>query len=103
MKNSLELLKNSFKNAYELGLPDPNSECVTNSYTIISYLDSFNIKVDFINPIVEGGVMIEFNKNGIYHMFEIYNDGDIILLKRDGNKREVFDNFNSVYKYLGML
>lgn len=103
MKNSLELLKNALKIAYDLDLPDPNSECVTNSYTILSYLDSFNINVDFINPIGEGGIIIEFHKNGIYHMFEVYNDSDLVLLKRDGDKREVFDNFTNVYKYLDIL
>jgi hypothetical protein len=71
----------------------PNLEIMEISKNIIKKLSLKNVNLDFVNPSHDGGMIIEFQLKNTYHLIELFNDGDIVLLKRniDTKKREVFD------------
>lgn len=73
------------------GMLQPNLECIRITEAILQHLSANNIALDFINPSHEGGVIIEFTSGGSYFLIEIFNDSDIVLLKRDGDNRVAYD------------
>lgn len=75
-------------------LPYPN-ECLPDE--TIDYLQNLGITPDFINPTQEGGLMIEFQAEGVYHMVEFFSDGDIVFLKRGAKATEAWDLTSSNY------
>lgn len=89
-KQNLELI-NAVENAKKLGFDVPNDEVINLAYSTLENIERYYFSILFINPSSDGGIIIELNRAGIYYLIELFNDGDIVFLKRDGENREVFD------------
>lgn len=88
IKKFLNQVKN---NAINSGIEVPNDWAVDTAKSVVTHLYSKIPEIDFINPSHEGGIVIEYHIEEHYFLIEIYNDYDIVFLKRKGGTREVFD------------
>jgi hypothetical protein len=52
---------------------------------ILSDISEHGLKENFIYPLSDGGIAIEFNKNDIKYLIEIYNDNEDVLSKNEPN------------------
>lgn len=78
-KFSLDFL---VKKAREMEFNLPNTAIKNTAQDFLASLLDYPHEISFINPIPEGGVMIEFRKDGVYNVLEFYNDGDIVFVNR---------------------
>jgi hypothetical protein len=56
----------------------------------VKLLADQGVTPDFINPSQEDSLIIEFTADSKYYMAEFYNDGEIILLVRGNNGRDIW-------------
>ena len=88
IEDKLDVVKSS---AIVDNRPLPKEEVFDRTKELLYALSKKGIKPMFINPSVDGGIMVEFEDKGIYRMVEIDNEDDIVLLIRDKEKTEAFD------------
>ncbi len=88
LENKIEATREKAK---ILGVDCPKKDVIEFSSIVFDKLTEQGFIFDFINPSKEGGVILESSKDGVYYLFEFFNDGDIVFLKRNGQNREVFD------------
>ena len=84
----------------------PNSKTMEITKKIVGQFGIKNIPLDFLNPSHDGGMILEFHIGNDYHLIELFNDGDIVLLKRNNqrNQREVFDlDEKSLFEFVNSL
>ncbi|NVJ46462.1 MAG: hypothetical protein HWE07_05015 [Cytophagia bacterium] len=84
-------VEETIEKAKVLGIDSPGKDTLELSSLVFMKLKNQDFSIDFINPSREGGVILESSKDGTYYLFEFFNDGDIVFLKRNGQNREVFD------------
>lgn len=74
---------------YENG---PNSKAVHLAHRVLNELRIKRIEPTQIKPTPDESIVFEFLINNSYRLIEVFNDGDMVFLKRDlkGN-REAFD------------
>jgi hypothetical protein len=87
-ENKLNTVK---RNAKIDDRPLPKQEVVNRAKALLYSLLQEEIKPKFINPSVDGGIIVEFENKGIYYMTEMDNEDDIIFLIRDEKKTRAFD------------
>lgn len=68
------------------GAAPPNSEAINKALHILAIMSRSGILPDLINPSVEEGIVFEFMVDDKFFLFEFYNDGDVIYLKRHGDE-----------------
>ena len=73
------------------GRPLPKIEVSDRAEALLYALLRKGIRPKFINPSVEGGIIVEFENKGVYHMAEIDDEDDIVFLIRDEEKTKAFD------------
>ena len=80
----------------------PNQSSIYHAKKILNRL--YDLGFDSLNIVAspEGGVMLEFIEDDIYHLIEIYNDGDFVFLRRKGTDRSAydFDSFENLLIFL---
>jgi hypothetical protein len=97
-------VENTIVKAHTLGLDVPSYKVLYTASLTLEKLNELKFSVDFINPSQDGGVILELNRHGHYFLIEIFNDGDIVLLKRNGENREVFDlDRKSLFELIGKI
>jgi len=84
-------VEGTVEKARDLGIDAPSKNVLESCSLVISMLNRKGFNIDFINPSKDGGVILELTKDSVYYLFEFFNDGDIVFLKRNGQSREVFD------------
>ena len=87
-ENKLNIVK---RNARADNRPLPKQEVISRAKALLYSLIQKEIKPKFINPSVEGGIIVEFENKGIYYMAEIDNEDDIVFLVRGKEKTKAFD------------
>ncbi|GEM_PF-3928497 len=85
------LVESALRKAGEFEMEIPNQKVLNLTNSVLKKIISQGFLIDFINPSVEGGIILELDRYGIYYLIEFFNDGDIVFLKRNGDNREVFD------------
>jgi len=93
-KNNLAYL-NSLKNIN----PDwdshnsepPNDLAIENAQSALSILYQINIQPDKVLPTSDSGVLFRINKPTGYILIEFFANGEIALLSRSNDKRDVFE------------
>ena len=88
IKDQLNIVKS---NATVDNRPMPKIEVFDRTEALLCALLRKGIRPNFINPSVEGGVIVEFENKGIYYMAEIDNEDDIVLLIRDKERTKAFN------------
>lgn len=83
-------LETARNKAVKMGIVGPCQWSLDRGKDLIKLLDKFDIKTEFVNPSHDGGLVVEFFKRQTYYLVEIYNDEDIVFLKR-AEKREAWD------------
>ncbi len=75
-------MQSVIKKARKRDFEHPNK--FTNTYSVLALdcIKDNNGHLNFINPTVEGGSIIEFEKNDVQFVLEIDNSGEIALLKK---------------------
>jgi hypothetical protein len=81
--NSQSVLKilEAFNKSYEKNYPQPEIDIRIIGKEVICALSENNIKENFIYPLSEGGLAIEFTKQDTKYIVEIYNDNEDVLSK----------------------
>ncbi len=77
---------------------EPPSELVKKyaSNFLLKLSTNYSINAHFVNPSHNGGIIIEFNKENIFSIVQIFNDEDVVVLIRSNNKRKAWDlNLNN--------
>ena len=89
IKSKIEYIKiSSIKNSY----PVPSEEVVKSIRNLLIKLDSSNIIQKFINPSIEGGIVLEFEKDNKYFIVDYGNNGEIgLVIRNEKGKRWAFD------------
>lgn len=97
-------VENTIVKAHTLELEVPSYKVLYIASLTLEKLNVLKFSVDFINPSQDGGVILELNRHGHYYLIEFFNDGDIVLLKRNGENREVFDlDRESLFELIGEI
>lgn len=65
--------------------PKPNSLSISRSLELHKILQDSSIHPSNITASAEGGILWEFLEKDRYCLVEIFNDGDIVFLKRKAN------------------
>lgn len=73
----------------------PNEVAIKNALNTLDILKIHSILPVKINASSDEGIIFELLINGNYYLFEFYNDGDIVFLKRENGKSEAFDINNN--------
>lgn len=76
----------SFKNIVIDNCDSPTSLSIENALSILNILGSFFIYPNKVSPSLDGGIIFEFFKNDNYYVIELFNNGDIVFLKRENDK-----------------
>ena len=79
------------RKALELEVESPSGWAIDVSKKIIKHLAAKNAQVEFLNPSQDGGVVLEFTISDTYLLIEVFNDKDIVFLKRKNKNRDVYD------------
>lgn len=88
IKDKLNIVRS---NAAVDGRLSPKREVFDKTETLLYALLKKGVKPKFINPSIEGGIVVEFENKGIYYMAEIDNEDDIVFLIRDEERTKAFD------------
>ena len=88
IKDKLNIVRS---NASVDGRLSPKREVFDKTETLLYALLQKGVKPKFINPSIEGGIVVEFKNKGIYYMAEIDNEDDIVFLIRDEKRTKAFD------------
>lgn len=85
------------KMSKKLGFAAPSVEAVWDADLALRALSKWAVQVSGIFPTEDGGVLIEYTHKGVFHMLDIYNDGDTIFSKGGAQKviEPISRNFNS--------
>jgi len=67
--------------AIKFGFEVPSKESFFLANAAVDIIKKLNGQIDHLNPTEDGGILIEFYQKGIFHMLDIYNDGEIIYVK----------------------
>jgi hypothetical protein len=81
----------------------PSELAIDSSLCILNNFISKKLLPEKISPMVEGGIIFEFFTGDGYHSISVYNDSEIIYLKRSNDKTEhVINNLtaSSVGEYI---
>lgn len=76
--------------AVKRDFPIPDSFVNERGIKVLKFIESSESKLLFLNPLEDGGLMIEFENSGKYFLVEIANNNEMILLKR-GDTSEAVD------------
>ena len=87
IKDKLNIVRS---NAAVDGRLSPKREVFDRTGTLLYALLKKGVKPKFINPSIEGGIVVEFENKGIYYMAEIDNEDDIVFLIRDEERTKAF-------------
>jgi hypothetical protein len=80
------------RKAENFGYPAPKPITLNRSSYFINLLkELFSVNLEFVNPSPDGGVIIEFYESGVYFLIEFFDDGDIVLLRRDEENTKTWD------------
>ena len=79
------------KKAIENGYPVPNKEILDDVYKLIGELEKRDVNIMFVNPSIEGGIILEFEKNQKYYILDYDNNEEIGFLVRQLLKRWAYD------------
>ena len=63
--------------------PPPSPLAIRLALQIVSHGTPYDILPDAVGPSPDGGIMLEFRAGGKYFLIDIYNDGDIVLLREN--------------------
>jgi hypothetical protein len=82
--------------ANKLGFPIPEYHTVIGAVEVTKILKNLNSDLKSIFPTEDGGVLVEFSFNDVYHMIDIYDDGDTIFAK--GGEDKVIESITRNFK-----
>ncbi len=68
------------------GAAPPNSEVINKALHTLAIMRDSGILPDLVNPSVEEGIVFEWKVDDKFFLFEFYNDGEVIFLKREGDE-----------------
>ena len=68
------------------GAAPPNSEAINKALRTLAIMRDSGILPDLVNPSVEEGIVFEWKVDDKFFLFEFYNDGEVIYLKREGDE-----------------
>lgn len=74
--------------ANSLSFVEPEELSKRNSWVTTRFFSQKQISPKFVNPIQDGGIMIEYYPNpDLYLMFEFFDDGEIVFMHKTGRDR----------------
>jgi len=76
------------------GAAPPNSEAINKALHTLAIVRDSGIFPDLVNPSVEEGIVFEWKVDDKFFLFEFYNDGEIIYLKREGDEESHVSEIN---------
>ena len=88
--NENSVLENARNRAMKMNITSPEQWSLDRGNDLLRLLQRLNIKTEFVNPSHEGGLVVEFLKSDAYYLVEIFNDEDIVFLRR-ANERMAWD------------
>ena len=73
------------------GSKPPNVTSINHAQHALRMLRHHRIFPEMVNPSSDEGIVFEFFRGDRYYLFEFYNDGDIVFLRREGDERKAED------------
>jgi hypothetical protein len=98
LKFQAQQIKRCEIEASKYGIEPPNEGVKNEAFRFLARLNNYSLTADYINPSHDGGIIIEFTKDNIFCVLEIFNDNDVVFLMRENNSRKVWDLNNSNYE-----
>jgi len=94
----LERFEHLLDSMYEAPQVDNDSESIPSETAIEiarevlrSLYNDFKLLPDKIGAFVDGLIGLQYGDDGNFFRFEVYNDGEIVLLQRSGEQLEIRD------------
>ncbi len=81
--------KNYIKDWDSYGSEPPNETSINRALQALQILRNHRVFPEMVNPSSDEGIVFEFFRGDRYYLFEFYNDGDLIFLRRLGGVRNV--------------
>ena len=97
LKFQAQQIKRCEVEANKYGIEPPNEAVKNEAFRFLTRLNNYSLTADYINPSHDGGIIIEFTKDNIFSVLEIFNDNDVVFLMREDNSRKVWDLNHSNY------
>jgi hypothetical protein len=80
------------------GVEPPNDAVKNEAFKFLTKLNNYSLTADFINPSHDGGIIIEFTKENVFCVLEIFNDKEVVFLIRKDNIRKAWDLNHNDYE-----
>ncbi len=82
-----------------LGTPAPTLSAIENALFIVKKLYERGIRPDSVNPTSDDSIVIQIQRSSSersadgsrFYLFECFNNGDIVFLKKENGQRDVVD------------
>lgn len=101
LKTCIFNLNNHIENPYHADSTPPSKNVIAQSIKLLDIVFPKGISPTRISASIEGSVIWEFIRNDKYYLVEIHNDGDVVYLRREHDKRIALDlNFETLIEQI---
>ncbi|MFQ3597216.1 MAG: hypothetical protein SNJ55_02380 [Chloroherpetonaceae bacterium] len=90
-KSKIAAFANLSDNWDGLGTSEPSQLAISNALFVLEALFKNETLPDFVNATSDDSIVVQLQRENGFYLFECFNNGDIVFLKKQNGKRDVVD------------